>query len=166
MAAKRVNRAATPAVREADPVSRFEHTHTRLNRLALDVAESVRRLEDGATEKVWKETIRRLEALRDELLQHFADEEEALFPFVRARVGARAGAVQRLEAAHDNLCGAVVRAHAAACTHHKGLLTTLHRRFQDAYVEHSCQEAELFDGLGEVLDARQRAELGDLLRGL
>jgi iron-sulfur cluster repair protein YtfE (RIC family) len=154
------------AAHKEDPVGRLEHTHGRLNRLALDVAESVRRLEAGATEETWSETIARLEALRDELLRHFADEEEAFFPFVRGQVGTRADAVARLEAAHDNLCGAVVRAHAAACTHHEALLRSLHQRFQDAYVEHSRQEAELFEGLAEVLDAGQRAELGELLRGL
>ena len=149
-----------------DPVVRFEHAHGNLNRLVLDVAKSVRALEEDATPKVWKALVAGLGALRDELLHHFADEEEALFPFVRASVPSKASVVESLEAAHDTICGSVMRALAAASEQHAHLVVTLHERFEKAYVRHSRTEAELFEGLGEVLDEQQRAELSELLRGL
>jgi hypothetical protein len=156
----------TKAAAAGDPVRRFEHTHGNLNRLVLDVASCVRGVERDATPKAWKGLVASLAALRDELLHHFADEEEALFPFVRTRVPARAPVVDSLEAAHDTICGSVMRALAAAGEQHAPLVSTLHDRFEKAYVDHSRREAELFEGLAEVLDEGQRAELAELLRGL
>jgi hemerythrin-like domain-containing protein len=150
----------------SDPVRRFEHTHGELNRLVLDVAESLRALDGASAAKAWKDLVLRLATLRDELLRHFADEEEALFPFVRASVPAKTDVVERLEAAHDTLCGSVMRAHEAAGKRQAALLRALHERFESSYVRHSREEAELFEGLGKALDAPQRAELAELLRGL
>ena len=149
-----------------DALGQFEHTHGHLNALVLGVATALRAVESDAATTAWEEVAARLGILRDELLRHFADEEEALFPFVRASVPAMTGAVERLEAAHDAICGGVVRAHAAARAHQRALVAVLHERFERSYVEHSQAEAELFEGLGGVLDERQRSELSRLLRGL
>jgi hypothetical protein len=149
-----------------DPVLRFEHAHGRLNELAVDMAQSLRAMTGGSPAEEWQELLLCLGALRDELLHHFANEEEALFPFLRANLPANADTVDRLEAVHDTICGAVVRAHAAAFDHHLPLLLTLHERFQSAYAGHAGEEAELIGALGAALDERQRAELAELLRGL
>ncbi|MGD0524826.1 MAG: hemerythrin domain-containing protein [Polyangiaceae bacterium] len=148
-----------------DALGQFEHTHGHLNALVLGVATSLRAVDSDAP-TAWEEVAARLGILRDELLRHFADEEEALFPFVRTSVPAMTGAVERLEAAHDAICGGVVRAHAAARAHQRALVAVLHERFERSYVEHSRAEAELFEALGGVLDERQRSELSRLLRGL
>jgi hypothetical protein len=159
-------------VARTDPVSQFEHTHGRLNRLVLEVAESLRTAATNssagqASDDARKQLVSRLEGLRDELLRHFADEEEALFPFVRASVPDKATAVDRLEATHDTICGCVVRmVHVAAGGHPQASLLAQHERFESTYVRHSREEAELFEGLGRALDDRQRVELAELLRGL
>jgi hemerythrin-like domain-containing protein len=150
-----------------DPVRQLEHSHGHLSKLALDVAESLRTIGERASAKSWRQLAVRLETLRDELLRHFADEEEALFPFVRASVPEKAAAVDRLEAAHDTLCGCVVRmVHVAAGEHHRAALLALHERFESVYARHSREEAALFDGLSRALDEHQRRELAELLRGL
>jgi iron-sulfur cluster repair protein YtfE (RIC family) len=159
----------TAAVR--DPVREFEHTHEHLTGLALEAG---RLLRVAPNEPLGEEARRRLRAclksLRDELLRHFAVEEEGLFPFIRANLPARAGHVERLAVAHDAICGAVVRlAHAAEATRGGGAraaLVTLYERFDNAYALHSREEADLFSALRAALDAGQKAQLAELLRGL
>jgi len=149
-----------------DPVRQFEHTHGVLNKLALEVTDLLRD-EGPRTPKAWKELGTRLGALRDELLRHFADEEEALFPFVRASVPAKTGAVDRLEAAHDAICGCIVRmVHVADGGHPLASLLALYERFESVYTKHSNEEGELFDELGRLLDQAQRKELASRLYGL
>jgi hypothetical protein len=76
--------------------------------------------------------------------------------------------VDRLEAAHDTVCGAVVRlAHLAARDEPSSASLVAHyERFEDAYARHSQEEAALLAELGSTLDATQRGELAELLRGL
>lgn len=158
-----------------DPVRKFEHAHGHLTKLALDVRRLVRAEEasDGrAPARLRKRLVTALEALRDELLRHFANEEEGLFPFVRANLPAKAANVDRLADAHDAICGAIVRLadfvdrEASALGPGRATLLTYYERFESAYTQHSQDEAALFDELGRTLDERQRTELASLLRGL
>ncbi len=155
--------------RTKDPVAEFEHTHDQLTRLAAQVGELVHSRSAAAG----KQLVARLDVLREELLRHFAIEEEGFFPFVRSHVPAKAELVDRLEGAHDAICGALLRlAHVASAgsgaptPERRTAMLALHDRFERTYAEHSRHEAELFDELSRVLDARQRKELGELLRGL
>jgi hypothetical protein len=153
-------------VGNGDPVRQLEHAHGQLNRLVLDVAEALSG-QGPTSPDAWSDLGERLEALREELLHHFADEEEALFPFVRASVPRMLDAVHRLETAHDTICGSVVRmVHLASGEAHLSTLLAVHERFQSAYSCHSKDELELFEELGRVLDGTQRAELATRLRGL
>jgi iron-sulfur cluster repair protein YtfE (RIC family) len=106
--------------------------------------------------------------LRDELLEHFANEEEGLFPFIREHVPKRREAVDRLQEAHDVICGALVRFSFLA--EREGELSNeahlAYERFQTAYGAHSRDEADLLDDLARVLTPEQQAELEILLRGL
>jgi iron-sulfur cluster repair protein YtfE (RIC family) len=106
--------------------------------------------------------------LRDELLGHFADEEEGLFPFIREHVPKQREAVDRLQEAHDVICGALVRFSFLA--ERGGELSSearlAYERFQAAYGAHSRDEADLLDELARVLTPEQQAELEMLLRGL
>ena len=148
-----------------DPVRQLEHTHGHLNELAVEV----RRLlaEESSSGEARAELISALELLRDELLTHFANEEEAVFPFIRTNVPAKTTTVERLEGAHDAICGAVTRlVYLAAHEGDAAALAGLHRRFETAYAEHSQMEALLFDELARSLTAIQRGELAVLLRGV
>ena len=153
------------ASKMADPVRQLEHTHGHLNELAVDVKRLL--AEESTSAEARAELISALELLRDELLTHFANEEEALFPFIRANVPSKADAVERLEGAHDAICGAVTRlVYLAAHEGDAAALGGLHRRFESAYADHSQMEAMLFDELARGLTAIQRGELAVLMRGV
>ena len=156
-----------------DPVTQFEHSHAALTRRAIEIRDLVRAepAEGLPAALNRKQLLAQLEHLRDELLEHFANEEEGLFPFVRSNVPEKSDAVDRLAEAHDTLCGAIVRLvhvvrrdlvpgrdHAALVAHYG--------RFESAYAQHSQKEAALFEALGRALDERHRAELAEILRGL
>jgi iron-sulfur cluster repair protein YtfE (RIC family) len=157
-----------------DPVSDLTHSHERLSSLALGLAPLVRAARSGGRigAQEWDDFAERLTGLREELLHHFAKEEEGLFPFVRAHVPSKAETVRRMEDAHDTICGAVVRmAHLASRSPHElgavlPSLLSLHERFEHAYAEHAREETELLEELGRALNERQRAELADLVQGL
>jgi iron-sulfur cluster repair protein YtfE (RIC family) len=158
----------------SDPVRQFEHSHSSLTKLALEVRELVlAEPPDGrAATRIRKRLLARLEALSEELLQHFANEEEGLFPFVRQNVPSKTGVVDRLQASHDVICGSLVRLGHVVERDRRALgagratVTALYERFEVAYTQHSQEEAALFGGLGGILDERQRAELAEILRGL
>jgi iron-sulfur cluster repair protein YtfE (RIC family) len=152
-----------------DPLRAFEHSHEHLTRRALEASELLRAFPSGTTTEETRGRLRTcLEGLRDELLRHFAVEEEGLFPYIRAHVPAKAPIVERLALAHDAICGSVVRlAHAAATEGTAGAaLSALYERFQAAYALHSREEADLLAELARILDAAQRSELAALLHGL
>jgi iron-sulfur cluster repair protein YtfE (RIC family) len=158
------------AVVGSDPVRQFEHSHGALTRLAFEIGQLLRA--EGPTSAIRERLVRQLELLRDELLRHFADEEEGLFPFVRRTVPAKAEAVDRLSDAHDAICGAVVRlVHLVqhdpkAQGPDRSALLAHYERFESAYAHHSQQERALFEELGRTLDDRGRADLTEILRGL
>ncbi len=151
-----------------DPVRELEHTHGHLNKLVTDVQRLVHDDAAGTPgSDARAELVSALELLRDELLTHFANEEEALFPFIRESLPNKADAVDRLESAHDMICGAVTRLmHLAGRDADSAALATLHQRFESSYVEHSQHEAALLGELGKSLTALQRGELAVLLRGI
>lgn len=156
------------ATASAYPVGALEHSHERLNEFTREIGRLLRTERSRHSVKV-RQALRSLTIeLRQELLEHFANEEEGLFPFVREQVAAQAETVNRLEAAHDTICGAILRlAHLLARERAsvKDALT-VYRRFEDAYAEHSRDEAELLEWLGHVLSPAQRQVLAEYLRGL
>ena len=155
-----------------DPIRDFEHTHGALSIAVVEVSRHVAKMHTGSDAR--EALVQSLEALREELLQHFADEEEALFPFVRKIAPKKADAVDKLEAAHDTICGTVTRlVHLAA--RDPGVVTVVgtassfgavYERFESAYAAHSQTEADLFKELDEMLDDGQRAVLREYLHGL
>lgn len=153
-----------------DPIRQLEHSHANLTKVALEIRALVRAepLRDRSWARNRRRLLERLTLLRDELLRHFAVEEEGLFPFLRVKVPARAAAVDRLAEAHDAICGAIVRLTDLAERHRTALgpLLAHYERFERAYTEHSQQEAALFDELERTLDESARTELSEILRGL
>jgi iron-sulfur cluster repair protein YtfE (RIC family) len=153
----------------SDPVRDFEHSHEHLTKLARDAGRLVRMGTNGrAPEGSTGELRQCLEALRDELLQHFAVEEEGLFPFIRSSLPSKVDQVERLALTHDTLAGAVVRlAHAVRAEGSSpATLEALYDRFETTYALHSREEADLLAELGRTLDTTQRTRLRELLNGL
>jgi iron-sulfur cluster repair protein YtfE (RIC family) len=152
-----------------DPVRQFEHSHAALTALASEIRDVVHTR--APSEAILAQLGPQLTRLRDELLVHFAKEEEGLFPFVRAHVPTKESIVDRLGSAHDAICGAIVRlAHLVAQHDKRGaahaMLLEHYGRFESAYAAHSREESELFEELGRALNTQQRAELAEILRGL
>ena len=152
-----------------DPLREFEHSHAQLTGLALRIGSHLRG-EAGRDASGREQLAAQVEALCDNLLRHFADEEEGLFPFVRANVPAKVDVVDRLEADHDAICGCLLRmahlvARDAGGSDAHGL-ASLYERFEHTYTAHSRVEAELFQELGGLLAEQQRGELASLLQGL
>jgi len=157
-----------------DPLRRFEHSHAAISKLALDIGELVRAA--PAEGPLPTRSRRRLEEglvkLRDELLRHFADEEEGLFPFIRDNVPSTSEVVEGLAGAHDAICGTVVRLvhlledEGASPQSTCSSLRALFARFEAAYAEHSRKEAALFEDLGRTLEKTHREELSEILLGL
>jgi iron-sulfur cluster repair protein YtfE (RIC family) len=153
-----------------DPMSSLGDTHGKLNRLTFEIGRLLRATPSAAGPDfvIHTRLVALLEELRGELLDHFANEEEGLFPFIRQYVPAKSDVVDRMYDAHDSICGMIVRlAHLAS----RGFVSldtaqTLFDRFQKAYGAHSLEEADLLTELGQQLSDRQRSELGALLRGL
>ena len=155
-----------------DALRQVEDDHTDVTRLVLALRQH---LDDAARDNGSADhrgLRERLTQLRDQLIFHFAREEEGLFPFIRARAPAIADRVAALEAAHDTVCGGVVRMAALATgqgpipRERLDHLRSIFARFEPAYATHSQNEQALLRELGEHLDALRRAELAELLRGL
>lgn len=88
-------------------IKEFAHSHQLLNELTAEVQRIVRTKppKSGRTLRLRRQLVEHVAALRDELLRHFADEEEGLFPFVRWRVPALTDAAEglRIETVHPAL---------------------------------------------------------------
>ena len=149
-------------------VQRFGHSHAHLGELMLELAELLRDDVFAATPEARVALAQLAAELRDELLEHFANEEEGLFPFVRDQVLALRATVERLQAAHDTICGALVRfaflAEREGEPSSEALLA--YERFQVAYGAHAREESDLLDQLEQALTLKQQSELETLLRGL
>lgn len=150
------------------PIRSFEHSHAHLNELAREIGRLLR-LDGIDRSEISRKALSRLTAeLQEELLAHFANEEEGLFPFVRERLPAEATVVDRLAAGHDAICGAVVRLAHLASREQLPVrdAVALFERFEAKYGAHSREEAELFDRLERELTREERLELAEHLRGL
>ncbi len=162
------------SVTMGDPVGHFEHSHAALTKLVLEVGQMLRAdIPAGLPADAHGEHLaEHLKRLRDELLEHFAQEEEGLFPFVRAHVPAKASAVDRLVEAHDMLCGTIVRlvhlvdGDGGTLAPEVSAYAGHYERFEAAYVRHSRDEAALLEHLGRALNETQRGSLAEILRGL
>jgi len=151
----------------ASPLQGFGHSHVHLGQLTREFAALIDR--NGSAGPETREKLPALASeLRHELLEHFANEEEVLFPFIRQRFPTQCDAVDRLHAAHDIICGTLVRF--SFLVERDGELSSDARlafeRFETAYGNHSRDEAELLDQVAQLLTPEQQTELETLLHGL
>jgi iron-sulfur cluster repair protein YtfE (RIC family) len=153
----------------SDPVRQFEHSHASLSKLALEAGQLLRELPRGLPAAMRRRRLaEHLKLFGNELLHHFAQEEEGLFPFIRENVPAKADTVDLVEG-HDLICGAIVRLVHLVDSEAAADFATLvahFERFEAAYARHSQAEVALFEELGPTLGATQRQTLAEFLRGL
>lgn len=153
-----------------DPIAELSHDHSHLGLLVQAVRDTFLRVERGeiAGHDALHELEDGAEALREGLLVHFGREEEALFPFVEARLPELRSRVAALLADHDAVlarAAELVRASVAA----RGpavveLPKATWESFEEVYAGHAQAEHALFRDVGPALDAPARAELQALLK--
>jgi hypothetical protein len=144
-----------------DPVHDLVHDHADLNRRVLELGASL------AGHPTPAPLSSALEELREHLFLHFAREEEGLFPLVSEWIPELAEQVLAMVGAHDAVCGALARMiYMARAETDAAALPGLLARFQTTYADHARDEAELLQRLDASLDATQRAQLAELVRGL
>jgi hypothetical protein len=93
-----------------------------------------------------------LKLFGNELLHHFAREEEGLVPYIRENVLAKAHTVDRLVDGHDLICGAIVPLLQLVDSEAAADLATLvghFERFEAAYARHSQAETALLRSWGQ-----------------
>lgn len=152
----------------------LEHDHVHLSQLVFGVRDAL--VEGGRVDVVGPEflteLVRKVEELRDDLLLHFAQEEEGLFPYVVEHVPDAKSEVDRLQAAHDMICGTVVRMAYAARnqdrseTERVSTVAMLFERFLTAYQAHAPDEVVFLRDLSTRLSDAERLELAEIVRTL
>jgi iron-sulfur cluster repair protein YtfE (RIC family) len=176
--------AIAPSVAHSpDPLFRLEHDHTHLSRLVADLRDALAVIRAGRDEtgERREEFASVLAGLAAELFEHFAREEEGLFPFLQERLPDMRPAIADIERAHDRICGAASRILALLeSAARKGppsgtgplaeqdfaLVASLFDRFDTEYTAHARNEAEFLRSLAPRLDGRQRESLAEILRQL
>ena len=169
------------ATKEPDPIFRLEHDHTHLSRLVAELRDALSAIRQGKDESGERreEFASVLGGLASELFEHFAREEEGLFPFLQERLPDMRPAIADIERAHDRICGAASRIlallDAAARKGGSGvglpeqdfaLVASLFDRFDADYTAHARNEADFLRALAPRLDVRQREALAEILRTL
>jgi iron-sulfur cluster repair protein YtfE (RIC family) len=141
------------------------HDHRELSGLLVAVHEALARIEKGTSklDDEVHELTDGIEAFREELLEHFAREQEGAFPFISARIPAERTRIDALIAEHDRIAesiNAIVReVHAFDVTAWGKALA----RFESLYAEHSKSEVAFFTDVTRAMDEVALAELRALL---
>ncbi len=166
--------ARNPATQAAsDPIVGLEHDHSHLSALVASLREA---LESARTTRdlgeLRGELVEALRLLSDDLLTHFAREEEGLFPIVVEELPDLTSIVASVVETHDRICGAVSRMTYVVEKGSDGLgaeldaLLALFQRFDEAYTAHARDELELLRALDRRLDGRQRSAVAAILKEL
>jgi iron-sulfur cluster repair protein YtfE (RIC family) len=142
-----------------------DHDHGHLSRrIATISAEFTALRASGAPSgPIADDVVQALVALSEELFEHFAREEEGLFPLIIKHAPDLAPTVAALVEGHDRICGAASRLLAlrdrAPTPGTIELAASLFQRFEEVYAEHTGREMEVLASLGPRLDAAARAEI-------
>jgi len=144
-----------------DPVRDLAHDHTELSRRVRELGNIL------AEHQELSPLLPELQELREHMFLHFAREEEGLFPLASDWIPELTEQVLAMVSAHDAICGALARMiHMASTDADAAAFRGLLSRFQSTYADHARTEAELLRRLDAGLDAGQRAQLAELVRGL
>lgn len=153
------------------PLQELAHDHREMSGLLVAVHEALARIENGTSklEDELHEMTDGLEAFREELLEHFAREQEGAFPWVASRLPAERGRVDELVAQHDRIAESINAVVAELRRHGDTSDLAAWRqalsRFDALYAEHSKTEHAFFSDVTAALesDADATKKLRDLL---
>jgi hypothetical protein len=145
----------------------MEHDHVHLSRQIDTLHAELRALAAAPGGPMADDLVQALVALSEDLFEHFAREEEGLFPFLLERAPDLRDEVAALVEGHDRICGAATRLLALRDRPPtKGtvaLAVSLFQRLVDVYAAHSGRELTLLSALAQRLDAAAQAELASLV---
>lgn len=153
-------------------IDQLEHDHLIVEKIVSDLREAIQSALRGERDPLeLRDTFSEFLSVADEeLFEHFDREEQVVFPFLTETIPNAADSIQRLENAHDRMCGAMVRMQRIldedGDTHFLesfDALVALFTRFDANFGRHSREELNLFRTLGEQLTPEQLATLKDLL---
>lgn len=145
-------------------IQTLEHDHTQLTRALADLRTRAKVDDPRFLDERFLADLR---DLAEHLLEHFAREEEALFPFVSEKAPARAAHVAELLASHDRICGVAARlASLGPRSPSIELARSLFERFDTEYTAHAMRELEFLRSIASELSAEDHARLGELLAAI
>ena len=151
---------------EEQPVAELEHGHATLSKSIETLKAERQKIQaQGAARD---EFFRQLEEVTDSLIEHFAKEEEGLFPFLLELLPDQQARLDEMQQAHDRICGSASRLLVGLRSDDQDpqLLTSLLERFADAYVAHSQSEIVFLREVGQRLSSEDRSRLAALLQKL
>ncbi|MBI2391920.1 MAG: hemerythrin domain-containing protein [Deltaproteobacteria bacterium] len=153
-----------------DPLLALEHDHVHLSRLVAELRQMMTDVaHNDPRSDLQEEVCSTLAALRDDLFAHFAREEEALFPYLGEAFPELRPTIERLEGAHDRICGGISRILViaekgdAALREQRALAAQLFARFDAEYGEHARHESDFLRNLGPHLDRDRREHVRQIL---
>lgn len=154
---------------DLDPIGELSHDHSALSALLLAVRDVLQRSGIGVEPHDAVELRDGVEALRDEMLLHFAKEEEALLPFVIERFASMRQRAEALRTDHEAVCRSaeeLLRASERALAASQALADCRAslRALEELYTKHTQSELALLRDVDELLDEGARAQLRTLVR--
>lgn len=115
------------------------------------------------------ELINQVDLLKDQLLEHFAFEEEAAFPYLTNAMPEDAPRLHSMSAAHDRVARCLVEVSdllrvttRETLARQTGPIVATFERFLNHYRSHVSEESEVLSTLQTKLSAEQRRELSSL----
>lgn len=144
------------------------HTHQHLGSLLADLARAVTSAADG-TERADTEALEQIaecaSLLRDDLVEHFAREEEGFFPILSERLRSLTPEIDALVATHAALI-ALLDAIERSTRAPGADILALFKQFEAMYAEHSRHEGVVFDRADRELSDDDKRAAKAALEGL
>lgn len=132
-------------------INHIHHEHDHLTRLFDDVYKTFEKLNDGVLDdegEALESAAEDLQVALDEMMQHFAEEEEVLFVEIEKNFPAMAEEIAELVETHEDICDQT------------RWLQRLLTKSPDAIREESARALEVLDGLRDDVRKHSDAEAG------
>ena len=139
-----------------DDLDLLHDDHTLLSSQVVHVVSLIKSLSDGQAPGVSliSEVLRQMEILRQQLLEHFAFEEEEAFPHLADRYPATRTKLQQLEEQHERVLATFDDLRSVLWAESKGLsaedTATRCDEFESAFTLHAAEETALLQELSNA----------------
>lgn len=150
-----------PAPMHEDLFDRLEHDHAPMSAVMLEIGDWFAG-PDGDLVALRD----KLDLLKELVIEHFAEEEETVFPSLSELLPEQAGALASLAEGHDAICGLAVRLRSVAERSEPDMaaMRTLFERLEASYADHAKRETALLKGIRARLSPESMERLRAHLR--